>query len=67
MEIIEKRVKVETFLISAICPECGATMKKTNMILTTHPPKYQYYCPHCDFIENSFELYPKIDYIETNV
>lgn len=32
------------------CPNCGAFLKKrTDVILTSYPPQFEYYCPNCHF------------------
>lgn len=37
------------------CPECGNKLyKRTDIILTTVPPKYQYECRHCGYIGYKF-------------
>ena len=31
------------------CKNCGQVAEvDTSMVLTSNPPKYNYYCPHCD-------------------
>lgn len=34
------------------CPECGkyTIFKKTDIVLTSYPPKYYYICKNCDWI-----------------
>ena len=32
------------------CPNCGALLKKrVDVILTSYPPQFEYYCPNCRF------------------
>lgn len=33
------------------CPKCGKRIyKRTDIILTSNPPKYEYFCEKCDWV-----------------
>lgn len=62
--MIQKTTKVETFITKAICPNCGKELQISDMVLTTHPCQYQYFCVKCGFSSRSFEQFPKVSYIK---
>ena len=38
------------------CPVCGFQMvKDTSVVLTTYPPQYRWFCPHCGHSETRYE------------
>lgn len=44
------------------CPKCGKPLTlKTNMVLTTYPPQYQFECDNCGYIGYSGSLPTNID------
>lgn len=65
---IIKSQKVETYLVKLICPNCGAEMRKDDMVLTTNPVQYSYTCPSpwCGFHYTSYKSYPELQYKEVN-
>lgn len=62
MEIIEKELAVKPVFVKALCPKCGIELRKSDIILTTYPTQYQYYCEKCDFISTSTTNYPYVYY-----
>lgn len=41
--------------VNAVCSKCGGQLYINNtLVLTTYPPKYQYYCKDCGNVEASF-------------
>jgi hypothetical protein len=59
-----KKTEIETFIENTLCPECNIELEKSDEVLLTNPPQYQYSCPKCNYTETSFEAYPKITYEE---
>ena len=56
-----RRKKVKAIYFNAFhCPECGLELHKDNIVLTTWPAQYCYYCD-CGFRTTSFEQ-PGIEY-----
>ena len=53
-----KRAEVRTFINRLYCDKCETEMEKSNMVLTSHPPQYQYFCNSCDFKMISWTSYP---------
>lgn len=40
--------------VNAKCSKCGAQLYiNDGVVLTSYPPKYQYYCKACDNVETS--------------
>lgn len=51
LQIIQERYKKTNIA----CPKCKtALLKRTDITLTTDPPKKQYECPNCGFIGYKF-------------
>ena len=44
------------------CPDCDIELQSSNIVLTTIPPLYQYYCPQCNFSYTSQETYPWVEF-----
>ena len=48
---MEKSRQVKVYEVRLYCDECGEEMKEVepNVVLTTFPPQYRYYClnPEC--------------------
>jgi hypothetical protein len=61
--MIERSVKVETYLVHADC-ECGGEFKATGEALMCYPPKYIHECTGCKKIERWREQYPATRMIE---
>ena len=56
-----RRKKVKAIYFNAFhCPECGLELHKDNIVLTTCPVQYCYYCD-CGFRTTSFQQ-PGIEY-----
>ena len=56
-----RRKKVKAIYFNAFhCPECGLELHMDNVVLTTYPAQYCYYCD-CGFRTTSFEQ-PGIEY-----
>ena len=37
------------------CPKCGELLlMRTDMVLTSYPPQYQYVCKTCGWVGNSY-------------
>ena len=50
-----RRKKVKAIYFNAFhCPECGLELHQDNIVLTTYPAQYCYYCD-CGFRTTSFE------------
>ena len=50
-----RRKKVKAIYFNAFhCPECGLELHKDNVVLTTWPAQYCYYCD-CGFRTTSFQ------------
>ena len=50
-----KRKKVKAIYFNAFhCPECGLELHKDNIVLTTYPAQYCYFCD-CGFRTTSFQ------------
>lgn len=50
-----RRKKVKAIYFNAFhCPECGLELHKDNIVLTTWPAQYCYYCD-CGFRTTSFQ------------
>ena len=62
----EKRIKVNTILVRAICEKCGGEMFPNGNVLTTYPPRYSHTCNLCGNIECFDERYPKQEFEEIN-
>jgi len=62
MEIVKEEIAVKPVYVKALCPKCGIELKKSNVVLTTYPEQYQYYCEKCDFTSTSTTNYPHICY-----
>ena len=37
-----------------ICPHCHCVLKQRNVVLTSYPVQFQYYCPKCNYYETSY-------------
>ena len=56
-----RRKKVKAIYFNAFhCPECGLELHKDNIVLTTYPAQYCYYCD-CGFQTTSFQN-PGLEY-----
>lgn len=53
IDIRRKRVKA-IYFNAFHCPECGLELHKDNIVLTTYPAQYCYYCD-CGFRTTSFQ------------
>ncbi len=54
---------VTTVKVSYKCDECGiGEMKTSGTMLTSLPPRYEYYCGNCFKIEIFSKTYPRIEY-----
>ena len=53
-------VKIEHTLM---CPDCSVELKDTNVVLTTYPAMYQYFCPKCGYSVNSRRSYPWVEIV----
>lgn len=57
----EKREKIEypEYVVKHIlyCDNCDSEMYQDNIILTTWPEQYSYFCPVCGRVETSFTHY----------
>ena len=43
-----------TYLEGVECPNCGANIHKRNdIVLTSNPPQYIYFCPCCDWADTA--------------
>ena len=60
-KIIEKPVK--PVMIRAYCKNCGEELVRSNEVLLSSPPQYQYRCK-CGIDFCSFEQFPRISYHE---
>ena len=56
--------KVETYVEKLFCPICDVEMKQDDLVYTSYPAKYCYFCPKCGNIEYSTIKYPNISYKE---
>ena len=64
MEIVEKESVVTPVIIAAECPNCNSELRKSNVVLATYPPEYQYYCEACGFTATSRINYPYVYYVD---
>ena len=56
-----RRKKVKAIYFNAFhCPECGLELHMDNIVLTTYPAQYCYYCD-CGFRTTSFQK-PGLEY-----
>lgn len=44
------------------CDSCDEKMKTTNIVITTYPEQFEYYCPKCNNKITSFNSYPRLMY-----
>lgn len=61
-EFLEKEVK--TFVVYAICPDCGGKLLSTGVRNTTGTIRYDHNCPDCEYKTSFDSEYPKIKYRE---
>lgn len=59
LDIRKKKVKA-IYFNAFHCPECGLELHQDNIVLTSYPPQYCYYCD-CGFRTTSFQQ-PGIEY-----
>jgi len=57
-----KKIELKTYLVEAICPECGGGMKSTGVVLNTYPAQYPHKCENCEYKANSHFCYPLHEY-----
>lgn len=62
LKIAERKTPVKPIHVEGICPKCGLPLGKTNIILATYPPEYEYFCINCNLNITSTKEYPYIDY-----
>lgn len=60
--MIKKEIKRIEFPVEAeieilYCDDCGELMYRDNIVLTSIPPQYSYYCPKCGKTETAFYIY----------
>lgn len=46
---IKKKYVKAIYFESFTCPECDTELEQDQVVLTTYPPQYPYYCPSCGF------------------
>ena len=46
-----------------VCPNCNIFLQTENVVLTTYPAQYKYYCINCNYSIISTKLYPYIEII----
>lgn len=46
-----------------ICPDCNEELKDTNVVLTTYPAMYQYFCPKCGYETTARRIYPWVEIV----
>ena len=46
-----------------ICPNCRIPLESNNIVLTTYPAQYQYYCKECNYQTTSSLIYPYTEII----
>jgi uncharacterized Zn finger protein len=59
-----KRVSVRPVRVSMHCPTCGDEMERSNEVLASYPPQYQYHCKVCGTKHTTREIYPRMEYEE---
>ena len=56
-KIVYPRYKIERILY---CDKCGAEMYRDNIVLTSYPVQFCYYCPVCGETHTDFEEYDNV-------
>ena len=61
---IIKKHQVRPYISKAYCPDCDKELERSDVVLTTYPAQYQYFCPECGYGYTSFDMYPTIEWEE---
>lgn len=56
-KIVYPRYKIERILY---CDKCGTEMYRDNVVLTSYPVQFSYYCPACGETHTDFEEYDNV-------
>lgn len=65
---MEKKIKVDTYIINFMCEKCKVgSMVSSGIILTSDPPKYEHRCNKCGIKENYDIRYPDIRYERNDI
>ena len=63
--MLSKKIPVNVYVERIYC-DCGEELIRNDVVLTTYPCQYTYYCPKCGHCETSVEQYPKISFQDEN-
>lgn len=61
--MLEQKIEIKkAFMVNAFCEKCNEPLVRTNIVLTSDPPQFRYYCKKCNEYSISRNQYPQIVY-----